>query len=280
MAERIKIEKNTISETLVLPLYGRAHCSRRYPDIFADPEAERIMPLLDYNFGALRYKEFVLITWAVRVRMLCDRARAYLAHHPRATIVNLGCGADTSFARIDNGLCRFINLDLPKVIAARERIVPRREREKNVAADAFDTSWLQHIDTPISDGVFIISGGVLMYFEAERLKPLFNTLAQQLPGGGICFDGESDFAVRRSNRILERAGNTGALVKFAVNDASSTFGGWSDRFADIRIFDRMPADIARAKSLPIIPKSILKMGFKKGLIKFVEIEFSRDGCEI
>ena len=30
-AGKIKIEKNAVSETLVIPLYGRAYCSKKYP---------------------------------------------------------------------------------------------------------------------------------------------------------------------------------------------------------------------------------------------------------
>ena len=36
------IEKNTVQETLVIPLYGRKACSEHFPDLFKDPEAERL----------------------------------------------------------------------------------------------------------------------------------------------------------------------------------------------------------------------------------------------
>lgn len=35
------IEKNTVQETLVIPLYGRKICSDHYPELFSDPEAKR-----------------------------------------------------------------------------------------------------------------------------------------------------------------------------------------------------------------------------------------------
>ena len=34
--KRYKIEKNTVQETLVIPLYGRWLCSQRYPHLFQD----------------------------------------------------------------------------------------------------------------------------------------------------------------------------------------------------------------------------------------------------
>ena len=37
------IEKNTVQETLVIPLFGRLVCSERFPELFSDPEAKRIV---------------------------------------------------------------------------------------------------------------------------------------------------------------------------------------------------------------------------------------------
>ena len=47
------IEKNTVQETLVLPLYGRRMCSERYPDLFRDEAAARLIEAIDYDFTAL-----------------------------------------------------------------------------------------------------------------------------------------------------------------------------------------------------------------------------------
>ena len=46
------IEKNTVQETLVIPLYGRKICSDHYPELFSDPESERICSMLDYDFSS------------------------------------------------------------------------------------------------------------------------------------------------------------------------------------------------------------------------------------
>jgi O-methyltransferase involved in polyketide biosynthesis len=44
------IEKNSVQETLIIPLYGRKVCSDHYPQLFSDPGAERICGMLDYDF--------------------------------------------------------------------------------------------------------------------------------------------------------------------------------------------------------------------------------------
>ena len=41
------IEKNTIQETLVIPLYARALCTRRFPHLFADPLSVELLEQMD-----------------------------------------------------------------------------------------------------------------------------------------------------------------------------------------------------------------------------------------
>ena len=43
------IEKNTVQETLIIPLFGRLVCSEHFPRLFSDPEAKRICDSLDYD---------------------------------------------------------------------------------------------------------------------------------------------------------------------------------------------------------------------------------------
>ncbi len=43
------IEKNSIQETQIIPLFGRLICSEHYPELFSDPEAKRICAMLGYG---------------------------------------------------------------------------------------------------------------------------------------------------------------------------------------------------------------------------------------
>lgn len=269
----IKIETNTVMETLVMPLYGRAVCSQRYPQIFQDSSAEEVITKIDYDFSQLKYSEATIMVWAMRRQFMCERAREYLKKHPYATIINLGAGADESFSLVDNGTCHFINLDLPDVIAAREQLIPLREREKNVAMSAFDLRWFDEVETKPEDGLFAISGGVLMYFTAEEIKPLFVEMAKRFPGGGICFDGENQKGVEKSNKVVRKSGNTDSLVVLAIDDAEAMFKPWSDSFQSVTTFARLPENIRKEKKIPIITKLMLSMAFKMGFMKLIEITF-------
>lgn len=217
-----------------------------------------------------------MVTWALRARMLQDAAKDYLTEHPRATIINLGCGLDLSFGEIDNGACRLINMDLPDVIEARERIVNCQAREMNLAADLMDFSWMKRIQegpygVNVSDGVFVICGGVLMYFHTEQMKRFFLALAEAFPGGGICFDGENQRGLKKSNRIVEKTGN-GSRIYFPIEDSRALFSSWGDCFQNVK--ERpLPAYLRNSREVPLKWKLILSMGMRLGIVKIIDVSF-------
>ena len=47
------IEKNTIQETLVIPLYARALCTRRFPHLFADLLSVELLEQMDYDLSLI-----------------------------------------------------------------------------------------------------------------------------------------------------------------------------------------------------------------------------------
>ena len=47
--DKIKIEKNTVQETLIIPLYGRKMCSEKFPDLYKDNSAKELCERLDYD---------------------------------------------------------------------------------------------------------------------------------------------------------------------------------------------------------------------------------------
>ena len=268
-------ELDPVMKTLVLPLYGRAECAKKYPRLFPDPSAERLVSQIGCEVGSLHHADLTLLTWALRKRILCERVRNYLKTHPRATVVNLGCGADESFSAVDNGSCRWINLDLPEVIAEREKMMQLRERESNIGMSALDLHWLDRIEADPANGLFVICGGMLMYFAEEKLRPLFTALAERFPDGGICFDTVSRAGMRKTNRMLEKTANQDAEIVFAVDDAQAMFLPWSDRFASVNILEQMPDDIIHAREIPLLKRRMLELGMKMGIVRFIEIRFRK-----
>ena len=53
---KYRIEKNTVQETLMIPLYARKMCSELYPNLYRDEVACRLVNEIDYDFSSLAKK--------------------------------------------------------------------------------------------------------------------------------------------------------------------------------------------------------------------------------
>ena len=231
---KYKIEKNTVQETLMIPLYGRKMCSELYPRLYRDETAIRLMDEVDYDFSALEKKSgsmmqrFGFLEAAMRQNDLAFEVRDYLKAHPNAAVVNLGCGLDNTGRSCDNGSCKIYNLDFPDVIAVRNELLPAGEREENIPCDLNDTAWFSQIDA--SNGAVFFASGVFYYFLTEQVKALVQKMADAFPGGVLVFDAANRTAVKMIAKTwLKSAKIKDVGAYFAVLDAKSELSLWDSR---------------------------------------------------
>ena len=231
------IEKNTVQETLIIPLYGRKVCSDHFPQLFKDPEAERICSMLDYDFAENGRKMeslaglFGALEVAQRQYDIGCEVKDYLRSHPKAAVVNLGCGLDDTFRKCDNGSCRGVNIDMPDVIAIRNELLPAGEREINLGCDLNDDAWMEQIDA--SEGAIFYAAGVFYYFKTEDVKALFQKMAKRFPGAALVFDACNRRGAKMMTKTwLKEAGISDVSALFALEKAKE-LENWSDDFASV-----------------------------------------------
>ncbi|MFD0770091.1 class I SAM-dependent methyltransferase [Bacillus sp. CGMCC 1.60114] len=224
------IDLQSVQGTMLIPLWGRASGSEKNPEILDDKEAINIIKECDFDFAdiAETFGEYGGITYIVRARKIDDTIRNFITKHPRATIVNIGSGLDTTFSRIDNGTINWYNLDLPDAIAFRKTLIADSPRNVSIAKSFFDISWFDDIKFNENDGILFVSAGVFYYFQENQLKEMFSAMAQRFPGGELYFDAESKFALGLSNRTVKKSGNKGAMMYFYVNNPKS-MEKWSSK---------------------------------------------------
>ena len=275
---KYRIEKNTVQETLVIPLFGRLVCSERFPALFSDPEAKRICDSLDYDFDEKRRKMespaglFGALEVAQRQYDLRCEVETYLKAHPRAAVVNLGCGLDDTFRKCENGLCRGYNIDLPDVIAVRNELLPAGEREVNLACDLNDHAWMERIDA--ADGAVFFAAGVFYYFKTEDVKRLFSAMAERFPGAVLAFDACNERGAKLMRKTwLKEAGITDVRAFFSLEDEGE-LRGWSDRFASVtaKSYMRGYRDIYR--DVGLFHKLMIRFCDSLVKMKIVKIEFA------
>ena len=229
-----KIEKNTVQETLIIPLFARKVCSELYPNLYRDETSIRLIDEIDYDFSEAEknsrslMQRFGSLEVAMRQNDLAWEVRDYLKSHPTAAVVNLGCGLDGTGRACDNGSCKIYNLDFPDVIAVRNELLPAGEREKNIPCNLNDTAWFSQIDA--SGGAVFFASGVFYYFLTEQVKALVQSMAGAFPGGVLVFDAANRMAVKMIAKTwLKSAKIQDVGAYFAVSDAPREIGAWDNR---------------------------------------------------
>lgn len=231
---KYKIEKNTVQETLIIPLYSRKLCSELYPNLYRDEMAVHLIDQIDYDFSQVEKKShglmqrFGSLEVAMRQNDLAWEVRDYLKSHPTAAVVNLGCGLDSTGRACDNGSCKIYNLDFPDVIAVRNALLPAGEREENIPCNLNDTAWFSQIDA--SSGAVFFASGVFYYFLTEQVKALAQAMAGAFPGGVLVFDAANRTAVKMIAKTwLKSAKIKDVGAYFAVSNAPKEIGAWDSR---------------------------------------------------
>ncbi len=176
-----------VSETALVTLYGRAHQAGHPDPIIDDPMAVSLVESIDFDFEKFGRKgqEMALRSLAV------DRcAIRYLTMHPKATVVALAEGFQTSFWRLDRVLpdaqFDWVSVDLPPVIELRQRLLPHSARITYLAQSALDYTWIDKVDG--SNGVFVTAEGLMMYLQPQEAMGLIGECAKRFPGGQMFFD--------------------------------------------------------------------------------------------
>ena len=231
---KYKIEKNTVQETLIIPLYARKVCSELYPNLYQDETAVRLLDQIDYDFSESEKKSrslmqrFGSLEVAMRQNDLAFEVRDYLKDHPNAAVVNLGCGLDSTGKACDNGSCNIYNLDFPDVITVRNELLPAGEREENIPCNLNDTAWFSEIDA--SNGAVFFASGVFYYFLTEQVKALVQAMADAFHGSVLVFDAANRTAVKMIAKTwLKSAKIKDVGAYFAVSNAPKEISAWSSR---------------------------------------------------
>lgn len=275
--EKYHIDKNTVQETLVIPLYGRKVCADHFPELFEDREAERICSMLDYDFEAKKKVMnsqaglFGALEVAQRHFDLLWEIRDYLKKYPEAAVVNLGCGLDDSFSKADNGSCHGYNIDFPDVIAVRDDILGCGEREKNIGCDLNDYSWIDQIDG--SKGAVFFAAGVFYYLKTEEVRRLTERLNERFPNGVLVFDSCNSIGAKMMRKTwLKGAGISDVSAYFSVEDIAE-IRKWNNGFGSVteRSYMRGYRDIY--KNLNMFHKLMLMLCDHLVKMRIIRIEF-------
>jgi O-methyltransferase involved in polyketide biosynthesis len=196
-----------VSATTLWTLHNRGTEAKRPDGVIRDPWAATLFDTIEYD-----YRKFGKPNQShgLRAAAFDGVMREHLTAHPKASVVALAEGLQTSFWRLDEaGVADeliWYSIDLPPVMALREQLLPHDDRIVPLAQSALDRSWMDRVagaaapatsDTG-SNGVFITAEGLMMYLEPDDALALIRDCAARFPGGRMMFDSIPPFFSRRT----------------------------------------------------------------------------------
>lgn len=235
-----------VSATSLLTLWARALGSQSSQPILPDPAAEALVaqlrPAIVEQEAPIYHQLLADDLPPTLVSYLAQRARrfdtyardfVYRFDSSSTVIVNLGCGLDTRFARLDDGHIRVVELDLPPVIDLKRALLPDHPRHTLLAGSVLDSAWMDALDRYDNARFLFLAEGLLMYLPEEEVKGLLLAMAERFPGSELVAEVFSarwlrpplDAIVARKLQGRFQLGG-GAMFRFGIEDSRS-LEAWS-----------------------------------------------------
>lgn len=183
-----KIELQGVAQTLLITLTARARDAAESHPILGDTAALALARRLDDNSTHCRMTWMSYYGILARALTMDREVRRWMHRHPGGTVVSLGAGLDTRFARVDDGKVRWVNVDFPEVIRYREMLLATHPRVTNIAGNMLTRDWACRV--PHDGPLLLVAEGVVMYLTWEEIGTFLRVATAEFP----MFDMHLDFA--------------------------------------------------------------------------------------
>lgn len=189
--QRTRLTLNPIEETMLLTLYLKALDSKLPVPMLGDSRSADLIDQIDYDFTKLKVNPSLIYSTGLRTKWLDDTVRAFVAEHPNAVVLDLGCGLDPRVFRCDPPAgVDWYDIDFPDVADLRPQFLPHRSHP--LGADLTRLDWLD--DLPRERPTMIVAEGVAPFLPGDSFKALTRSLTTHFATGELAFNSYTRFA--------------------------------------------------------------------------------------
>ncbi|MGV3525223.1 MAG: class I SAM-dependent methyltransferase [Candidatus Sericytochromatia bacterium] len=197
-----------VSETLLIPLFCRYWESLRPDGLIQDPVAvkvaETLLPALHtsprgfhQDIVKRRWPSQLQVVLGLRTRHFDQLTLRFLAQHDHPQVVVLACGLDSRYERVGSPAVDWLEIDLPPVMALRERWLPAAPGVTRLAASVLDSAWLESLD--LRRPTLILAEGLLLYLPKDQIRWLFREIAGTFAQAELAVEVAVDWVVQQMN---------------------------------------------------------------------------------
>lgn len=195
------MDLSQVSRTAILLLICRAVEAEKNKSVFNDPMAvlclERLMSIAseEDKRWIIRKKRMYEGTHARdakagvrRVKAFDNAANRFIADNPQCTVINLACGFDTRFWRIENEKCNYIELDLPGVIELKKEILKDHLGYEVIGGSVLDTSWIDKVTINGNTGFLLLAEGLFPWIPPQDATRLLKEIGERFYRSQLVLD--------------------------------------------------------------------------------------------
>jgi O-methyltransferase involved in polyketide biosynthesis len=190
-----------VAQSAILVLTCRVVESEKNNTVFNDPMAvlclERLLSISseEEKKRILRWKNMYAGIQARdrKARAMTARnfdriANLFISNHPGCTVINLACGLDTRFWRIENEKCKYIELDLPGMIELKREILKDHLGYELIGCSVLDTSWIDQVTSNGNSNFLLLAEGLFYYLPRQDVTGILHAMAQRFDRSQLVFD--------------------------------------------------------------------------------------------
>ena len=214
MTDMEKVKIHSVPETMLQTLFARAAHSQKKEHKFYDAKAVELVNKINYDFSSAEEDSTMSNGVIARTLVFDELVEDFIDRNSDCTIVNIACGLDTRFYRMDNGKLRWYNLDLPETIAVRDQIYQESGRVSTIGISALDPAWADQIDAQ-GKMLFIIEG-LSMYLTPEENATMLGIIRDHFDNATVMMECLAKKWVNKED-IEESIQKTGAKFIFGAD---------------------------------------------------------------
>ena len=229
MTGKVSVDLSGPAQTMLTTLYCKALDADSEQPILGDRFAREAVDGIDFDWQQLKVGERWTPLVTVRTAQYDIWASQFLAVHPEATVIHLGCGLDSRVFRVDPGPgVQWYDVDYPAVIELREQVYPTRPGYHLLATSATNPSWLSQI--PVGRPTLLLAEGISMYLTESDGVELLQNFVDRFGTGEVQIDFYNRMVVgsQKTHRLQRQSGSK---LYWAVNTPQEIL----DRVSGLRL---------------------------------------------
>ncbi len=170
------INLSSTASTLLITLYSRAAMSKKNM-ILEDKKAEEIISIAGYDQRKLKVSKKLQALLTIRAYLIDAYTKEFVErHNGDCNIIQLGCGLDSRYIRINDDRIKWYDLDFYATIEMRKKYYKNSLNYKMIASNVCNFTWIDKIED-LNKPTLIIGEGLFMYLTEEENKLVLNKLA-------------------------------------------------------------------------------------------------------